>query len=54
MSAINLIATLGIVAVFGAFMLGLAIAERRTRTTWPQMQPAAKVTVGPQGTIRTA
>ncbi len=54
MSAIHLIATLGIVAAFGAFMLALAIADRKTNTTWPEMKPSAKVAIGPHGTVRTA
>ncbi len=55
MSAIHLIATLGIVATFGAFMLALAFAERRTNTTWPEMkQQPAKVAIGPHGTVRAA
>ncbi len=54
MSAIHLIATLGIVAAFGAFMLALAIAERRTNTTWPEMKQPAKVAIGPHGTVHAA
>ncbi|SHF20607.1 hypothetical protein SAMN02745157_1897 [Kaistia soli DSM 19436] len=56
MPVINLIASLAIVAVFAAFMLSLAYAERTTRSTRPQIQPAkarADQPV-PRGNVKTA
>lgn len=56
MPFIDLIATLAILAVFGAFMLTLALSERKANTTWPQMQPVRKGASqpAPRGNIKTA
>ncbi|MBZ9939044.1 hypothetical protein LB518_22290 [Mesorhizobium sp. BR1-1-16] len=56
MPVIDIIASLAIVAVFGAFMLTLAFATRKSGTTWPQMQPAkaGAARSAPRGNVETA
>lgn len=38
MSFVNVIAVIGIIAAFGAFMATLALVERTSSSTWPEFK----------------